>query len=61
MKKGVGSAVAMTILLAGCGSKTDANGKNVGAAAGRCLDKNIELLNINKWPGDVNEATGPDN
>lgn len=56
MKKVVGGAVAMTILLAGCGSKTDANEKNFGAAVGQYLDKKGELcLNITKWPVDVND------
>jgi hypothetical protein len=56
MKKTVGGAVAMTVLLAGCGSKTDANEKNFGAAVGRYLDKKGELcLNIAKWPVDVND------
>lgn len=46
----------MTILLAGCGSKTDANEENFGAAVGQYLNKKGELcLNITKWPVDVNE------
>ncbi|MFC5473707.1 hypothetical protein [Paraherbaspirillum soli] len=56
MRKVVGGAIAMTILLAGCGSKTDANEKNFGAAIVQYLDKKGELcLNITKWPVDVNE------
>lgn len=56
MKKAVGSAIAVTILLAGCGSKTDANEKNFGAAVAQYLDKNGELcLNITKWPVDVED------
>lgn len=55
MNKAVGSAIAMTILLAGCGSKTAANEKNFGAAVGQYLDKKGELcLNITRWPVDVN-------
>ncbi|ALR03212.1 hypothetical protein OY18_13010 (plasmid) [Xylella fastidiosa] len=56
MKKAIGGAVAMTILLAGCGRKTDANEKNFGTAVGQYLDKKGDLcLNITKWPVDVND------
>lgn len=56
MKKEVGIAVAMTVLLAGCGSKTDANEKNFGTALGQYLDKKGDLcLNTTKWPVDVSE------
>jgi hypothetical protein len=46
----------MAVLLTGCGSKTDANEKNFGAALGQYLDKKGDLcLNIAKWPVDVSE------
>jgi hypothetical protein len=54
MKKAIGSAIAMTILLAGCDNKTDANEKNFGSAITRYLDQEGELcLNNIKWPTDV--------
>jgi hypothetical protein len=44
----------MAVLLAGCGSKTDANEKNFSAAIEQYLDKKGELcLNITRWPVDV--------
>lgn len=56
LKELAGSAVAITMLLAGCGSKTDANEKNFGAAIGQYLDQKGELcLDVIEWPLEVNE------
>lgn len=50
------AVVTGTILVAGCGSKQDANEKNFGVAVGQYLDKKGELcLRLNKWPVDVTE------
>jgi hypothetical protein len=58
MKKAVGGALALAILLAGCGSKTDANEKNFGEAIRQYLGKEGELcLGGYKWPVAV---TGQD-
>jgi hypothetical protein len=45
------------LVLAGCGSKQDANDKNFGAAIGQFLEKkgDVCLLVVNKWPYDVSE------
>lgn len=58
-----------TVTLAACGSKTDANEKNFGAALTQYFDKKGDLcLNTKRWPVDLNEydvrlqkttATGP--
>ena len=54
MKSVTGSAVAMAILLAGCGSKTDANEKNFGAALDHYFDKRGDLcLHLTKWPVEM--------
>lgn len=56
MKKVVSSAIAVAILLVGCGNKTDVNAKNFGAAISQYLDKKGELcLDLAKWPVDVPE------
>jgi len=56
MKKMAGYAAVITILLAGCGSKTDANEKNFGTAIEQYLEKRGDLcLNITEWPVDVSE------
>lgn len=62
-------AVLGTVTLAACGSKTDANEKNFGAALTQYFDKKGDLcLNTKRWPVDLNEydvrlqkttATGP--
>lgn len=50
------TAVLGCFVMAGCGSKQDANEKNFGAAIGQYLDKKGELcLRLNKWPVDVSE------
>jgi hypothetical protein len=50
------SIVVSAVVLAGCGSKQDANEKNFGAAISQYLDKKGELcLGTNKWPVDVTE------
>ncbi|WP_255417055.1 hypothetical protein [Dyella sp. M7H15-1] len=38
MKSVVGGVIAMSMVLTGCGSKTDANEKNFGAAIGQYLE-----------------------
>lgn len=54
MKKAIGGAVVMVILLAGCGNKNDANEKNFSAAVGQYLNKKGDLcLDITEWPVDV--------
>jgi len=46
-----------TFILAGCGSKQDANEKNFSAAISQYLDKKGELcLGVKKWPVDVTET-----
>ncbi|MNZ44405.1 hypothetical protein D3C78_620360 [compost metagenome] len=56
MRKAVGGAIAMAILLAGCGSKNDANEKNFGAAMSQYFNKKGSLcLNIRDWPVDLTE------
>jgi hypothetical protein len=55
-KRVICAAVLGALVLAGCGSKQDANEKNFGAAIGQYLDKKGELcLRLNKWPVDVTE------
>jgi len=55
MKKAIIVLVGVAVL-AGCGSKQDANEKNFGTAIGQYLDKKGELcLSLNKWPVDVSE------
>ena len=45
-----------TVTLAACGSKTDANEKNFGAAMIQYFDKKGDLcLNTKRWPVDVTE------
>ncbi|WP_413674005.1 hypothetical protein ACEN9H_05265 [Massilia cellulosiltytica] len=45
-----------TATLAGCGSKTDANEKNFGAALNQYFDKKGQLcLDSRKWPVDVSD------
>jgi hypothetical protein len=49
-------AVLGTVTLAACGSKTDANEKNFGAAMNQYFDKRGDLcLNTKRWPVDVSE------
>lgn len=49
-------AVLGTVMLAACGSKTDANEKNFDAALTQYFDKKGKLcLNTKKWPMDVSE------
>jgi hypothetical protein len=56
MNNAIGAALVTTILLAGCGSKTDANEKNFGAAIKQYLDKKGELcLNLTRWPIDLSQ------
>lgn len=44
-----------TILLTGCGSKSDENKKNFSEAIEKYLDKKGDLcLNLKKWPVDIN-------
>lgn len=43
MRKAIIGAAAMAVLLAGCGSKTEANEKNFSAAIEQYLDKKGEL------------------
>jgi hypothetical protein len=46
-----------TATLVACGSKTDANEKNFGAALNQYFDKKGELcLEIRKWPVDVSDS-----
>lgn len=48
------AVAAGVVLVAGCGSKQDANEKNFGAAISQYLDKKGELcLGLGKWPVDV--------
>lgn len=55
-KRVICAAVLGALVLAGCGSKQDANEKNFGAAISQYLDKKGELcLQLNKWPVDVTE------
>lgn len=55
MKKAIVVLFGVSIL-AGCGSKQDANEKNFGVAISQYLDKKGELcLRLNKWPVDVSE------
>lgn len=55
-KRVICTAVLGALVLAGCGSKQDANEKNFGAAISQYLDKKGELcLRLNKWPVDVTE------
>jgi len=55
-KRVIFAAVLGALVLAGCGSKQDANEKNFGAAISQYLDKKGELcLRLNKWPVDVTE------
>ena len=56
MTKVLSSAMAVAILLAGCGGKTDANEKNFGVAIAQYLDKKGGLcLNLTRWPVDVSQ------
>lgn len=56
MKKTIAIAVLGAVSVTACGSKTDANEKNFGAALTQYLDKKGELcLRLNKWPVDVSE------
>lgn len=56
MKKTIAIAVLGAVSLTACGSKTDANEKNFGAALTQYLDKKGELcLRLNKWPVDLSE------
>lgn len=49
-------AVVTTLSLTACGSKTDANEKNFGAAMSQYFDKKGDLcLNTKQWPVDVTE------
>lgn len=49
-------AVAATVSLTACGSKTDANEKNFGAAMSQYFDKKGDLcLNTKQWPVEVTE------
>jgi len=48
--------VAAIVWLAACGSKTDANEKNFGAAISQYLDRKGSLcLGVDAWPADVTE------
>ncbi|QBE65468.1 hypothetical protein [Pseudoduganella lutea] len=50
-------AVVATTTLTACGSKTDANEKNFGAALTQYFDKKGELcLDTRKWPVDISES-----
>ncbi len=57
MKKSVMcAAISGAMILAGCGSKQDANEKNFSAAISQYLDARGELcLRLNNWPVDVTE------
>jgi hypothetical protein len=45
-----------TVTLTACGSKTDANEKNFGAALTQYFEKKGDLcLNARRWPVDLNE------
>jgi hypothetical protein len=56
MKKTAISAVALAILLAGCGSKKDANEENFSAAIQQYMTKKGALcLGLTKWPVDLTE------
>jgi hypothetical protein len=56
MKNAIAATLVTTILLTGCGSKTDANEKNFGAAIKQYLDKKGELcLNLTRWPIDISQ------
>lgn len=49
-------AVFGSVVLVGCGSKTDANEKNFGAAMTQYFDKKGDLcLNTKRWPIDLSE------
>lgn len=49
-------AVLGTVTLAACGSKTDVNEKNLGAALTQYFDKKGSLcLNTKRWPVDLSE------
>ncbi|MBF6989470.1 hypothetical protein [Cupriavidus sp. IK-TO18] len=51
------TALLAAALTAGCGSKTDPNEKNFGAALSQYLEKKGELcLGFSKWPIDVTET-----
>jgi len=51
------TALLAAALTVGCGSKTDPNEKNFGAALSQYLEKKGELcLGFRKWPIDVSEA-----
>lgn len=55
-KTNIFTAVIGIVSLTACGSKTDANEKNFGAAMSQYFEKKGELcLNITKWPVDVSE------
>ena len=48
---------AITLTLAACGSKTDANEKNFGAAMTQYFDKKGNLcISTNRWPVDLTET-----
>ena len=56
MKKTVWSAAAVAMLLAGCGSKTDPNAKNFGAALDQYFAKRGDLcLGTPRWPVEIEE------
>ncbi|MCW5258259.1 hypothetical protein D5038_18430 [Verminephrobacter aporrectodeae subsp. tuberculatae] len=56
MKTHLAFAVAGAILLTACGSKTDVNEKNFGAAMKQYFEKKGELcLGLRKWPADVSQ------
>ena len=57
MKKNIAILAALgTVALAACGSKTDANEKNFGAAMSQYFDKKGDLcLNTKRWPVDLSE------
>jgi len=57
MKNRIVYAAALgTLVLAGCGSKQDANERNFGVAINQYLEKKGELcLRLTKWPVDITE------
>ena len=57
MKKNIVILAALgTAALTACGSKTDANEKNFGAAMTQYFDKKGDLcLNTKRWPVDLSE------
>ena len=57
MKKNIAILAALSVAtLTACGSKTDANEKNFGAAMTQYFDKKGDLcLNTKRWPVDLSE------